>query len=182
MQHSESALAQPLWHNPRIPGSSDVPEATARAIAARGLTHVRDLTRFIRINTEPSATHDATSIEADGIVWRALREDERPAKGLKPPNPNGTLSVAEAIERGSKDAPSNYVHATRDLLVAAHFAISRQDGKRTTSHYRTARSIVAIDVRRLRACTVDASAYTLARPPLDVARLRSQQPPMERSS
>ena len=57
-------------------------------------------------------------------LYGALREDERPAKGLKPPKPNGTLSVAEAIERGSKDAPSNYVHATRDLLVAAHFAIS----------------------------------------------------------
>ena len=68
-----------------------------------------------------------TRFEADGIVWRALREDERPAKGLKPPKPNGTLSVAEAIERGSKDAPSNYVTSSSRLGITANPTVLAKD-------------------------------------------------------
>ena len=72
-----------------------------------------------------------------------------PGCGLKAAKPDGTLSIKECVERGSKDAPSNYIHTTRDLLVAAHFAMSRRGGVRTTSGYRSARTIVAIDLRRL---------------------------------
>ena len=36
--HEESVLAQPLWGNRRMP-NTDVPTATMRAFAARGITH-----------------------------------------------------------------------------------------------------------------------------------------------
>ena len=63
-------------------------------------------------------------------------------------------AARNASSGGSKDAPSNFIHTTRDLLVAAHFAMSRRGGVRTTSGYRSARTIVAIDMRRLQACRI----------------------------
>ena len=39
-------------------------------------------------------------------------------------------------------------------MVAAHFAMSRRGGVRTTSGYHSARTIVAIDLRRLHACQI----------------------------
>ena len=90
---------------------------------------------------------------ADGVVWRALRIDEFPDDGLRAAG-NLPMSIKDAIERGSKDAASGYLHATHDLMVAAHYALSRKEGARTTANTTSSRHIAAIDLRRLRQCRI----------------------------
>lgn len=146
----ESVLAQPLWGNTLLPASVTIDAKTARAFATRGITHMRDLLRYVTaVDSAGADEHTCDSIRADGILFRALREDEFPGEGLQATNPNGSHSVKDCIERGSLDVASCFVHATHDLAVAAHFALSRANGARTVNGSRSSRHIVAIDARKL---------------------------------
>ena len=106
VKHTEQILAQPLWRNPRVTGGEGLPRNVVAAFAARGITHVRDLVAFFTVDIAPNRRqHDATIIAADGIVWRAIREDEAarlhndPGCGLKAAKLDGTLSINPLAHR-----------------------------------------------------------------------------------
>ena len=76
----------------------------------------------------------------------------------------------------SRRRSSPYLPTGQAGLRPLRFTVRRQHGRRQVEATQEQSASLA------RPTPVDASAFTPARPPLDVARLRSQQPPMERSS
>jgi len=60
---------------------------------------------------------------AGNIVYRVIRPDEDPSKGLFPKNPNATFDLDYHVRYGSKpNVRTQYISTTRDINVAAEWA------------------------------------------------------------
>lgn len=77
-------------------------------------------------------------------LYRVLRPDEDPAKGLKAASPNSTTSISDHVAYGSKRC-TQFISTSADKGTARKFANLGMQRKRVSS-----KRIVTIDVEKLK--------------------------------